>query len=366
MVSINFTLEPVQFWTSKVTHIRPTLANVYSYEKHLVFMRLKLKNAARNAIRIADEMVAKLYLGLFQERPTLTTLLFHGLFKDRSEVHSGIVHPMEELYVSDFRLIIDYFLQHNYKVIAPDEIDNLSNNPGKYLLLTFDDGYWRSSYALSVLREYSVPAIFFISTNHVQQGKCFWWDALYRERRHRGSSDIKIGQETQQLKQWTTEAVELYLTKSFGVNVLQPRGDSDRPLTPAELRELASEPLVHLGNHTCDHAILTNYPADQVRMQIVGAQEAIVAMTGIPPRVISYPNGNHSNEVIQIAQENGLRVGVTCVPYKNQLPVQGNEDQFMRLGRFTFLPGQDVVQQCERFRADISLYRLWRNKAIQG
>lgn len=327
-------------------------------------MASKIKNIALASIHRLDQALARLYLSLFQENSSLTILLFHRFFENAKELESGHIYPMERLYVTDFRTIVNYFLEHDYTFVTTEALSCLSNNPGKYLLLTFDDGYLRSSDVLPVLKEYNVPAIFFISTNHVQQGKCFWWDVLYRERYRRGSSDSQIGQEIQYLKQWTNDAIEDYLRGIFGATALQPLGDSDRPLTPAELRTLASEPLVSIGNHTCDHAVLTNYPADQVRRQIVGAQEAIAAMTGIQPTVISYPNGNYSAQVIQIAQESGLRVGITSLPYKNRFPLQMENAQIMSLGRFTFLPDQDVLQQCELFRADISLYRLWRNRNV--
>ena len=41
-------------------------------------------------------------------------------------------------------------------------------------MLTFDDGYYNNHLALPVLEEFDVPALFFISTNHVKQQKCFW------------------------------------------------------------------------------------------------------------------------------------------------------------------------------------------------
>lgn len=327
-------------------------------------MASKIKNIGLASVHILDQALARLYLSLFHENSSLIILLFHRFFENTKELESGHNYPMERLYVTDFRTIVNYFLEHDYTFLTTEALGCLSNNPGKYLLLTFDDGYLRSSNALPVLKEYNVPAIFFISTNHVQQGKCFWWDVLYRERYRRGSSDSQISQEIQHLKQWTNDAIEDYLTGNFGATVLQPLGDSDRPLTPTELRALASEPLVSIGNHTCDHAVLTNYPMDQVCTQIVGAQEALMTMIGLRPTVISYPNGNYSAEVIRIAQGNGLRIGITSAPYKNRLPLQTDGAQAMRLGRFTFLPGKDVRQQCELFRADISLYRLWRNRSF--
>ena len=72
------------------------------------------------------------------------------------------------------------------------------------------------------------------------------------------------------MKTKTTEQIESELTRRFGADAFQPRGEIDRPFTPPELRDFACEPYVHLGNHTANHAILTNYAPDQARAQTSG------------------------------------------------------------------------------------------------
>ena len=100
--------------------------------------------------------------------------------------------------------------------------------PPSPLLLTFDDGYYNNIRALPVLEEFNVPAVFFVSTEHVKQNKCFWWDVLHRERAAQGASFVQIYREGLAFKAFRTEQIEEALKKRFGPQAFFPRGDLDR------------------------------------------------------------------------------------------------------------------------------------------
>ena len=67
--------------------------------------------------------------------------------------------------------------------------------------------------------------------------------------------------------------------------------------------------------------------------------------------MISYPNGNHSSEILRISRNVGLSFGITVDPRKNKLPLKAETDEIMRLGRFTLLGSKNVKQQCDAIRA---------------
>ena len=135
----------------------------------------------------------------------------------------------------------------------------------KYVLITFDDGYYNNTRALPILEERGVPAVFFISVNHVIQQKPYWWDVLHREVRKASWSNRDMIVAKGRLKRLTHAEIDASLADTFGLSPAHPIGDTDRPLTIHELRELAGHSLVHIGNHTADHAILTNYSLSQAR-----------------------------------------------------------------------------------------------------
>jgi peptidoglycan/xylan/chitin deacetylase (PgdA/CDA1 family) len=307
-------------------------------------------------IRRADCLVARAYLSVVPERGGLLAFLFHSLFRDEREIALNQVDPLQRTTVAQFRAFLAYYRAHGYTFVGPDELDGLEPG-GKYALVTFDDGYYNNTRALPVLEEFRAPAVFFISTDHVREGKSFWWDVLYRERVAQGASPRQVYREAVALKSLTTEAIEAELVRRFGPDALRARGDVDRPFTPDELRAFARHPLVRLGNHTANHAILTNYSADEARAQILRAQDALEAMTGTRPRTIAFPNGARSDAVLRACAELGLRAGFTIRPAKNALPAAPGLVQVDRFALHDELP---VETQCRTCRSDVLLYGLLR------
>ena len=317
-----------------------------------------MRRTVQIALSAIDRIFAAVSPGLIAESPSLIAVLFHGLYKNRSDADSGDFDPQQRVTVDDFRRFLDTFLEAGYSVITPDVIVAGLKADCRYLIVTFDDGYFNNSFAADVLADFHVPATFFISTNHVTEGKGFWWDALYRLARQSGATARQRHDELRKLKQWKTEDVERYMTSQFGPTVLRPSSDLDRPFTPDELRDFSRRPLVHLGNHTSDHAILTNYPREQIATQIRGCQTALQEMAGYSPAVIAYPNGNVSNQVVDVARSEGLSVGFSLRPHKNVVPLE--PEMQMTLGRFILWGGSDVRGQCAVFRSEFAPTRYLR------
>ncbi len=318
-------------------------------------------DAIQKIVRTTDAVVARLYLSLFRERDALMTFLFHSLFRDEGEIGRNLVDPLQRTTVAQFRRFVAYYVDHGYRFITPADLLTGLGADGKYAMITFDDGYYNNTLALPVLEEFRVPAVFFVSTDHVAQAKGFWWDVLYRELSARGATPRAIYREGVGMKSKRTDQIEADLVSRFGPDALRPRGEIDRPFTPEELRTFAAHPYVHLGNHTANHAILTNYSAGEVRDQILGAQEALRAMTGVSPTVIAYPNGAHTRTILQTCDDLGLKVGFTTRPEKNALPLDARPPALLRLGRFVPHGDDPIESQCRTYRSDLLLYGKFRD-----
>ncbi len=284
--------------------------------------------------------------------------MFHSLFQDEREIASEIVDPYQPLRVSDFKRVLQYFLEYGYRFVTPAHIESGLDMTGRYAFVTFDDGYANNLHALPVLKELGVPATFFVSVNHVATGMGFWWDALYRVRRRSGVAVTAIRREQATLKRRTFRDIDAYVRAECGARGLQPVGDIDRPLTPAELWQLACEPLVTLGNHTADHAVLTVHDDREVRAQIRACQEYLAALTGTAPRIIAYPNGSYDARVCQLARAEGLRLGVVVEPRKNRLPI--TDGAAMTLGRYFLRGGSILIEECQLCRSDLQLLHQLR------
>jgi peptidoglycan/xylan/chitin deacetylase (PgdA/CDA1 family) len=320
-----------------------------------------MTGAIQHLVRGTDALVARLYLSLFRERDAVMPFLFHSLFRDEREIALNVVDPLQRTTVGQFRQFIEYYLSHGYRFISPADLLAGLSPGGKYALITFDDGYFNNTLALPILKEFNVPAIFFISTNHVRQNKSYWWDVLYRERMAQGTAPRKIWREGVSFKNLRTDRIEAELSSKFGPDAFVPRGDVDRPFNPAELKEFAANPYVHIGNHTADHAILTNYTPEQVRAQLVDAQGALVEMTGTAPIAIAYPNGAHNDRIIDICGQVGLKVGFTVRPEKCALPMETGPGSMLRLGRFMPHGDAPIVTQCRTYRSDVLFYGMFRD-----
>lgn len=300
----------------------------------------------------------------------LLIFTFHSLFESKQEVDRGLLDPQQGITTAAFRDFAADFRHHGYRFVSPEQIVAGLNQPGHYALITFDDGYANNLRALPVLEEFDAPAVFCISARHVETGKPFWWDVLYREAAKRAWPVKRLDQMRAALKRLRTEDAETWIvaefggrefrttafdTPAFGAGATRTVCDLDRPFTPGQLREFARHPLVHIGNHTWDHAILSNYSAREGREQIKKAQQWLGELTGRAPQIIAYPNGNVSPEIEEAARECGLQLGMTVVAGKNAIPRGLRTTPSLQLRRHTLRGDRDIAKQCSVARSAVSL-----------
>jgi peptidoglycan/xylan/chitin deacetylase (PgdA/CDA1 family) len=322
---------------------------------------MKIARHLKTGLLSLDEKLAGRFSLTGSERGNLLCFLFHALFENEEELRGGACDPQQGITLEIFRTCLGHFCDQGYTFVSPLQISQGLEPSGKYILLTFDDGYFNNLRALNVMQEFHAPAVFFISSDHVTEEKSFWWDVVFREGRKRGRTQDEISRTVAAYKHWKTEDIESDLQRQFGKHALLPIGELDRPFTPTELRDFATHDLVHLGNHTKNHAILTNYRPAEVCRQIQDAQNAIHEMTGKTPQIISYPNGNSTPEIRQCARGLGLTLGVTVRPGKNRLPLKNENLGPMTLRRFTLWGNRAIEAQCRTSRANFSLSQFFES-----
>jgi len=270
------------------------------------------------------------------KKGSLTVYYFHGIFKEEKEAALQKVDPQWVVTIQGLRQFIDSYLEHDYSFVSPIDVLNGLTGDKKYILMTFDDGYFNNLYALPILNEFDIPAVFFIISDYIKNQRPFWLDIVYRERKRQRVSLKKILCEQRSLLRKTHTEIDAYVRDSFGEKAMKIICDIDRHFTAAELRSISKEKNVYLGNHTSDHANLTCYHSSDIISQIRDAQDAIKEIAGITPVSISYPYGGYSGEVIKIAQEMGLKLGFTTWPQRASLPMRSQTGELMRLGRFEY------------------------------
>ena len=309
-----------------------------------------LKKLARKVLDVADNLCALASPPGHARAGTLTTLLFHSIYRNREEISSPQLAPHQDITVEDLQRCIGHILDSGFTAVTPAQVDAGLDPAGKYVMITFDHGYYNNTRALDVLERFQTPATFFVSTDHVLEQKGFWWDALHRELSLAGASAGTRRRSMERAKSLSAAHIEAALVRRHGRAVLRPRSDLDRPMTPAELKDFAANRWVHIGNHTRNHAILTNCSVPEMKQQIEGCQQAMRELVGYAPLAIAYPNGDYSRDAIAVAEAAGLRIGFTVRPCKNRLPLVDGASR-MELGRFMPHGKLDMGAQWRKFNA---------------
>lgn len=84
-----------------------------------------------------------------------------------------------------------------------------------------------------------------------------------------------------------------------------------RMLTWEELRQIPKD-LISFGSHTQTHSNLVTLTADAVRSELKESYQSIKQELGISPISLAYPNGQYTEQINQIAKEEGYKILYTC------------------------------------------------------
>ena len=188
-----------------------------------------------NIKQVINRGVALSYLKIKRESPSLIILLFHTIFYSEAEKRSNLLYPLIGMTKDSLRRIIEHFLHYGYRFANPNDIPGNLYPEQKYVLITFDDGYYNNTRMLPLLEEYDIPALFFISVGHVQSGDNFWWDVIYRSCMEAGKPDDYADTVISDMKQYTHTEVAAQLQAEYNVCLSKARSDLNRPLTPCIL-----------------------------------------------------------------------------------------------------------------------------------
>lgn len=309
----------------------------------------------KSLLNIADNISSNLHVKLFGEKPALNTFLFHACMEKPADYKYNLLYPQERLTVQSFREFIHFFLEHDYTFTGPFSGNTAPLDPErKYGMITFDDGYYNNINLLPVLEEFNIPALFFVPTDYLYNGKIFWSDALYYFRKKAGQTDDAVLKEVMYLKGLRLSEIESYIITQFGKTALDTRHDANRFMTEQEFVAFAQHPLVYIGNHTHTHEVLTNLSEEEVRNEFVTSQQVLQQLLGTAPDWVSYPNGSFNERIIAIAAEAGMHTGITTIMEKNYFPLDRNVQGQLLLHRFNPVV-QDGKMSLNKFRSSFQL-----------
>ena len=211
-------------------------------------------------------------------------LMFHGVSSVKRPDIDSLAQP--HLSKDEFESII-FWLKKNFNFLNPNDLMD-SKKDG--VLLTFDDGFHNNfSNVLPLLTKYSIPGLFFIPTQHVENPK----DWLHF---------IKIRAE-----------------KTLEQNGLNKEIQSDLfdGISKKNLTQMAANPLVTIGSHSVSHPLLSKCSQLDLVNELVNSKKYLENITGKPVKYLAYPSGDYNEKVINAVKESGYELAFGIDKIKN-------------------------------------------------
>lgn len=269
---------------------------------------------------------------------SLTVVNYHRI-ADPDRIDFDSFKPNVSATPYDFERQMEYLAKWFHVVSLKDLVDwldGLKTLPPYAALITFDDGYLDNYIsAFPILRKHHLPALIFLTTEHIGTDRPFYWDmAAYcfshtqsdhltfpdgrvehwssRQQSERVSKDWIESMKT--LPQAEKESHVQRLPKLLGVSI--PAGYFRRLMMDwDQVRELRSSG-IEFGAHTMHHPILTRISLERVRAEVEGSKSRIEQELGEQILGFAYPNGQASdlNEKIErIVADSGIRAAFTLL-----------------------------------------------------
>lgn len=305
-----------------------------------------LDNLGPDLIEKLGIVINPLILNVKKEKNTLLVFYFHGLFESETQKEINHIDPQHNMTIEQFVQFIEYFLERKFKFVVPEDLNKAESK--KNIMITFDDGYFNNMHAIKILEEYKIPGLFFISTKNIIENKSYWWDVIYKYRFKQGKKIEDIRKEQELLKNFKNNFIDNYILKNFGKNAFIPWSDIDRPFNINEIKIIAQNSCVSIGNHTHNHAILTNYNEREIREEFQISNKIIYDITGKNPHSVAFPNGNYNEVTLNAAEKEGFKYAFTTNPAINIL--QKKNKPIYCLDRYMSTPTIDIKKSGSFYR----------------
>ncbi len=136
----------------------------------------------------------------------------------------------------------------------------------KYFSLTFDDGFQNLlENVIPFLEKKNLPAVIFIPTNYI--GKKPEWSIS---------------------------------------NEIYEKDKSEFIMTVEQIKNLNKQ-LFSIGSHTCSHPYLSKLTGEEIKHELQESKRILESIVDYEIDMLSFPHGDYSQEVIEIAEELGYK-----------------------------------------------------------
>jgi len=296
------------------------------------------------------------YSGIFRSTKFLSArfhrkalvLCYHRVVTGPPDSYST---PGTQLGLANFRSHL-VFLLKNYKVIRLSKLINELAEGKKlpdegYAVLTFDDGFIDGyTNIFPLLKEFAIPATFFVSPWAISSGSLYWADELWHclnsvngalTHLRFGDSVLPIVSQTDKLN------ARAEMLKTLSSRNPRQRDDllseikaslglanqdvSARRLmlSRENISEMAASGMVEWGAHSLTHPMLPLCTEDQMEIEVKESKSDLESMLGSPVDYFAYPFGKYTQETADAVQRCGFKAAVTT----NDGLVKAGDDLFL-------------------------------------
>ena len=244
----------------------------------------------------------------------LLVLNYHRIGDPRQ---SPLDHGLWSALPEDFESQVAFLVRH-FDVVSVNDLDEVTRQPdGRFVLLTFDDGYIDNyTHAYPTLRKFGCPATFFVATGFIDRPRMSWWDEIAWMVRSSPRDRLEPSEWNPRVILFDEPAREMAVRHLLRIyKALRPSAtdqfldhladatDSGRCppdtahkewMTWEMIREMRDGGMT-FGGHTETHPILASLDPDQQQMEIDAGLNRLEAELGPRPLAFSYPVGQHDS-----------------------------------------------------------------------
>ncbi len=246
--------------------------------------------------------------------------------------------------VRDFEKQMEYVSAH-YRVMTFKDIEKCEKNgaqlPDRSLIITFDDGY-ADNYenAFPILKKYRLKAVFFLSTDYIDNSTAFWFERLayYRKKGLIETDRLGLERYSGVLENGWRETGPFPSEDLYRIITRVPNGIRLSLLQQIEqsLPEIPEEDIpfvkalswgqvlemdqygMEIGSHTQSHMILGNGTSEEISSELKLSRQIIEEKISGPVSAISYPIASYTSAmnpwVINLARQTGYHWGISNFP----------------------------------------------------
>ena len=219
-----------------------------------------------------------------------------------------------------------------------DCVDRGCNLPRNAVVVTFDDGYDDNHrVAFPILRELGMPAMFFVSTGHIDSGKPYAFDwlvhmvcntkdvrlrvpeldldwALGSTLAERRAQAAKLLHELKSLDADAQDALIMRLEALWGMDRISGHPDC-RPMTWDNLREMHAAGM-EIGSHGVNHRMLAKLPGNRMAIEVEESKRVMERELDTAAIALSYPVGgldSYDAGTVSVVRSAGYRIACSYI-----------------------------------------------------